>query len=80
MGKIELLWKFALQRDSAILMYLLLALTHTNRFAIRGNNKRGGNDNRGGIDKIPQMLFRVSSDWKSQELTFRPKNFSFHQR
>ena len=61
--KIELLWKFALQkRESAILMYLLLALAHTKRFAVRGNNKRGENDNRGGIDKIPQMLFRISSD------------------
>ena len=62
MGKIELLWKFALQRESAILMYLLFALAHTKRFGVRGNNKRGGNDNRGGIGKIPQMLFRVSSD------------------
>ena len=62
MGKIELLWKFALQRESATIMHLLLALAHTKRFAVRGNNKREGNDNRGGIGKIPQMLFRVSSD------------------
>ena len=60
--KIELLWKFALQSESATMMYLLLALAHNKRFTVRENNKRGGNDNRGGIDKIPQMLFRVSSD------------------
>ena len=62
MGKIELLWKFALQRESAILMYLLLALAHTKRFDVRGNNKRERNDNRGGVGNISQMLFRVSSD------------------
>ncbi len=62
MGKIELLLKFVLQRESASIMHLLLALAHTKRFDVRGNNKRGGNDNRGGIGKIPQMLFRVSSD------------------
>ena len=39
--KIELLWKFALQRESAILMYLLLALVHTKRFAVRWNNTWG---------------------------------------
>ena len=50
------------ERESAILMYLLLVLAHTKRFAVRGNNKREGNDNRGGIGKISQMLFRVSSD------------------
>ena len=52
--KIELLWKFELQRESAILMYLLLALAHTKRFSVRGNNKRGGNDNRGGLAKSPR--------------------------
>ena len=62
MGKIELLWKFVLQRESAILMYLLLALAHAKRFAVRENNKRWANDNRGGIGNISQMLFRVSSD------------------
>ena len=40
--KIELLWRFALLRESAILMYLLLVLAHTKRFSVRGNNKRGG--------------------------------------
>ena len=40
--KIELLWKFALQRESAILMYLLLVLAHTKRFAVRENNNVGG--------------------------------------
>ena len=62
MGKIELLWKFALQRESATIMHLLLVLAHTKRFDVRGNNKREGNDNRGGIGNISQMLFRVSSD------------------
>jgi len=51
-----------LQRESAILIYLLLALAHTERFAVRENNKRGGNDNRGVIGKISQILFRVLSD------------------
>ena len=59
---IELLWKFVLQRESAILMYLLLALAHTKRFTVRGNNKRVGNFNLGWIDNISRMLFRVSSD------------------
>ena len=62
MGKIELLWKFSLQSESATIMHLLLVLVHTKRFDVRENNKREGNDNRGGIGNISQMLFRVSSD------------------
>ena len=62
MGKIELLWKFALQSESATLMHVLIALAHTKRFDVRENNKREGNDNRGGIGKIPRILFRVSLD------------------
>ena len=47
MGKIELLWKFSLQSESATIMHLLLALALTKRFDVRVNNKRVGNDNRG---------------------------------
>ena len=57
MGIIEFLWKFALQSESATLMHLLIALAHTKRFDVRWNNKREGNDNRGGIGNISQMLF-----------------------
>ena len=62
MGKIELLWKFVLQSESATIMHLLLALAHIKRFDVRGNNKREGNENRGGIGNISQMLFRFSLD------------------
>ena len=57
MGKIELLWKFSLQSESATIMHLLLALAHTKRLDVRENNQRDGNDNRGGVGNISQMLF-----------------------
>ena len=57
MGIIEFLWKFALQSESATLMHLLIALAHTKRFDVRGNNECEGNDNRGGIGNISQRLF-----------------------
>ena len=62
MGKIELLWKFTLQGESATIMHLLIALAHIKRFDVRGNNKHEGNDSRSGVGNISQMLFRVSSD------------------
>ena len=57
MGIIEFLWKFALQSESATLMHLLIALARTKRFDVRGNNECEGNDNRGVIGNISQMLF-----------------------